>query len=93
MWRGRFTNSTTACSTYVPTFPHVTASDAVQRALTSPPANRHGCWFVGKGGISIHNLVLLSISNDVDDVYEAELDVVLGRYDPVAMLAAAMRRQ
>lgn len=71
----------------------MTASDAVafwQRARTTSAENHQG-WLVGKSGINIHNVVLLSIFNDVEDVYEAEVDIVLSRNDPATLLAAAMR--
>ncbi|KAH9833849.1 uncharacterized protein C8Q71DRAFT_178191 [Rhodofomes roseus] len=49
-------------------------------------------WRVGKGCIALENLILVSISNDSDDIYEAEIHVVLGRNDPANMLAALRRR-
>jgi len=48
-------------------------------------------WKLGKGAINLENLILVSVSNGEDGVFEAEIHVVLTRNDPMAMLAALRR--
>lgn len=55
------------------------------------PTPTHESWVIGKNRITVHNLVLLSVANDAEGVYEAEIHLVHCRDDPAAMFAAMQR--
>ena len=48
-------------------------------------------WKIGRGAITLDSLVLIAVSNDAEDVFEAEIHVVFPRNDPASMLAALRR--
>ncbi|KZT70254.1 hypothetical protein DAEQUDRAFT_764716 [Daedalea quercina L-15889] len=56
------------------------------RVETMRDSSRGG-WTIGKGAITLSSLVLVAVSNDMDDVFEAEIHVVFNRNDPASMLA------
>ncbi|KAH9919688.1 uncharacterized protein B0H18DRAFT_1122334 [Fomitopsis serialis] len=67
-------------------------SQLIARAeLEGPREKGREGWKLGRGAITIENLILVSVSNGQDGVFEAEIHVVLTRNDPMAMLAALRR--